>query len=100
MQALQRHVRNAEAKLASEGGANLAAARNSFATLTAEKMHLEREMCGVEKTFKEEFGRFHHEKQYDMREFLKVFGELEIAFASSLKSKGEGLRPLLADLAS
>ncbi|CCW69445.1 unnamed protein product [Phytomonas sp. Hart1] len=100
MRALCVRVQAAEARLTSVGMENLESARNALAALTAEKMHREREMCGIDKTFKEELCRFHREKQFDLRELLKVYAELEVTFASNIKSKWEGLRPRLEDLAS
>lgn len=47
----------------------------------------------VENTFREELRRFHREKQYDIKQMLKAFVDLQLEYAAKMKTSWESVLP-------
>lgn len=64
---------------------------NVFA-MNEQRQRLEPQLKAADSTFKEEFAQFHRTKQYDMRELLKNFGELQVSFSDHLRREWNSLK--------
>lgn len=73
---------------------------NELRSTTEQKQRMEREMVDATRLFKEDFQQFHRNKQYDMKELLKMFGELQVAYAGALEKELGELRPVIEGLAA
>lgn len=80
-------------------GNNVAQAQRDVNIILEQRRQLQGDLTNAEKTFKEEFVEFHRNKQYDSREMLKVFGELQLGFAEEMRKEWEVLRPSIVALA-
>eukprot|EP01012_Entosiphon_sulcatum_P039390 TRINITY_DN5184_c0_g1_i1.p3 TRINITY_DN5184_c0_g1~~TRINITY_DN5184_c0_g1_i1.p3 ORF type:complete len:412 (-),score=107.31 TRINITY_DN5184_c0_g1_i1:35-1270(-) len=47
----------------------------------------------VDNTFREELRRFHREKQYDIKQMLKAFVDLQLEYAAKMKTSWESVLP-------
>jgi len=50
-------------------------------------------MASAEATFSEELKRFHREKQYDIKQMLKAFVDLQLEYAGKMKTSWESVVP-------
>jgi hypothetical protein len=54
---------------------------------------LAQEIAHAEATFAEEVRRFHREKQYDIKQMLKAFVELQVEYSGKMKASWDSVLP-------
>lgn len=95
---LVRRAKDIESGLPRADQASREQMQNNLRLLTEQAQRLDHELVGARQVFQDELVRFHRDKQFDLRELLKVFGELELKYAGTMKHEWDALRPMIERL--
>lgn len=98
LEATTRRVNELEGSIPSAAPANRNAMHTTLHNLQETRRRMEQEFLEGERTFRAEFVKFHHDKQYDMKELLKVFGNMQLQYAANMSKEWDMLRPMVENL--
>ena len=90
---LEHVLNNLNADKANAKDAKVAQIEGEIATISAKFEDAKKLAEDSAATFKDELQRFHREKQYDIKQMLKSFVELQLEYANKMKKSWETLLP-------
>lgn len=97
-EALARRAQETEACLPRATPQTREQMQNTLHSLNERMKRVGQELGEAKRILQGELVRFHSDKQFDMRQLLKVFGELELKYAGAMKKAWDRLRPAIESL--